>query len=135
MPRKAHAHNVESVSGIVRSIAATCTAPTVVTLITDGTTISGRPETALREVLTADTAAATLADMALLIARHPSAFDAPTVFGYALILPGERVAFAADRTEVTHHIQLPGIPTETLRVDRWSAICDGLTTMIKSATR
>lgn len=55
-------------------------------------------------------------------------FD-PDVFGYALILPGERVAFAADRTGTGHAIQLPGAPTEALRADRWSPIRDALTAM------
>ena len=72
--------------------------------------------------------------MARLITRHPGMFPGD-VAGYAVILPGERVAFAADRTGVSHHIQLPGAPTEPLRADRWGTVCDGLTAMINAATR
>jgi hypothetical protein len=72
--------------------------------------------------------------MARLIACHRAALTADVV-GYAVILPGERVAFAADRTGLTHHIQLPGVPTEPLRADRWGAMIDSITAMINAATR
>ncbi|GAB1641530.1 hypothetical protein [Krasilnikovia sp. MM14-A1259] len=125
---------IETVTAAVKSVAATCTAPTLVTLTAAGVTVTGRRETTPGGALTADNAAATLRDMAELIARHPALFD-PAVFGYALILPGERIAFAADRTGVTHSIQLPGAPTEPLRVDRWGAVSDALTAMITAAVR
>ncbi|WP_018820466.1 hypothetical protein [Salinispora arenicola] len=87
----------------MKSVAAECYTPTVVTLTGTGTTVTGRAETVPGGPLTADTAAATLAGMARLIARHPGMFGAELA-GYAAILPGERVAFAADRTGTTHHI-------------------------------
>jgi hypothetical protein len=124
----------ESLVAAVKSEAATCTAPTLITLTATGATVTPRRETTPGGALTADTAAATLADMALLITRHPALFD-PTVYGYALVLPGERVALAADRTGVTHHIQLPGRPTEPLCADRWDAMIDSITAMITAATR
>ncbi|ROP28101.1 hypothetical protein [Couchioplanes caeruleus] len=122
----------ESLAAAVKSVAANCDTPTVVTLTAAGATVTGRAEAVPGAPLTADAAAATLAGMARLIGRHPGMFGAD-VAGYALILPGERVAFAADRTGTTHHIQLPGAPTEPLRSDRWGAICDGLTAMINAA--
>ncbi|MGC9667423.1 hypothetical protein ACNTMW_12810 [Planosporangium sp. 12N6] len=116
----------------VKLVAADCAAPTLVTLIGTGATVTGRAEAVPGGALTADAAAATLASMAWLIARHPGMFGAD-VAGYAVVLPGERVAFAADRAGRTHHIQLPGAPTEPLRRDRWGGICDGLIAMINSA--
>ncbi len=125
---------IESVVAAVKSAAATCTAPTVITLTATPATVTGRPETTPGGPLTADTMPATLAGMARLITRHPHLFPGD-VAGYAAVLPGERVAFAVERTGTTHHIQLPGAPTEPLRADRWGAVCDGLTTMINAATR
>lgn len=123
---------IESVRDAVKSVAADCDAPTLVTLTANRATVTGRAEAWPGGAPAADAIGATLAGMARLIARHPVMFDL-TVAGYALILPAERVAFAADRTGTTHHIQLPGVPTERLRRDRWSAICDGLTAMINAA--
>lgn len=122
----------ESVAAAVKSVAADCDTPTVVTLTGTGGTVTGRAETVPGAPLAANTAAAAPAAMARLIGRHPAMFDAD-VAGCALILPGERVAFAADRTGTTHHIQLPGAPTEPIRSDRWGGICDGLTAMINAA--
>ena len=124
----------ESVVAAVKSVAATCAATTLVTLTATGDTVTGRPEAVPGGPLTADTMPATLAGMARLITRHPGMFPGD-VAGYAVILPGERVAFAADRTGISHHIQLPGVPTEPLRADRWGAVCDGLTAMINAAVR
>ncbi|BCJ51789.1 hypothetical protein Asp14428_32640 [Actinoplanes sp. NBRC 14428] len=94
--------------------------------------MTARPETPPGGPLTADSIAATCTAMARLITRHPAMFTAD-VAGYAVILPGERVAFAADRTGVTHHIQLSGVPTEPLRADRWDAMIDSITAMITAA--
>ena len=124
----------ESVAAAVKSVAATCAAPTLVTLTATGDTVTGRPEAIPGGAPTADTMPATLAGMARWISRHPGMFPGD-VAGYAVILPGERVAFAVTRTGVTHPIQLPGAPTEPLRVDRWGAVCDGLTAMINAAAR
>jgi hypothetical protein len=123
---------IESVPDAVKSVAANCDAPTLVTLTAHGATVTARAEAWPGGTPAADGIGAALASMARLIARHPALFDA-TVAGYALVLPGERVAFAADRTGTTHHIQLSGVPTEPLRPDRWSAICDALTAMINAA--
>ncbi|GAA4466606.1 hypothetical protein [Phytohabitans houttuyneae] len=123
---------IESVCDAVKSVAADGDAPTLVTLTATGATVTGRADVWPGGAPAADAIGATLAGMARLIARHPAMFD-PTVAGYGVILPAERVAFAADRTGTTHHIQLPGVPTEPLRPDRWSAICDGLTAMINAA--
>ena len=97
----------DSITAAVRAVAARCDTPTLATLTAAGDTVTGRPETLPGGPHTADTIAATCAGMADLIARHPATLTAD-VTAYAVILPGERVAFAADRTGVTHHIQLPG---------------------------
>ncbi len=86
----------ESVVAAVKLVAAMCTAPTVITLTATPTTVTGRPEVIPGGPLTADTMPATLAGMARLITRHPAMFEGD-VAGYAAVLPGERVAFAADR--------------------------------------
>ena len=125
---------MKSVRDAVKSVAATCDRPMLATLTATGTVVTGRPEPIPGGPATADTMPATLSGMARLIGRHRGIF--PTdVAGYAVILPGERVAFAVDRTGTTHHIQLHGVPTEPLRSDRWGDICDGLTAMINAATR
>ena len=125
---------IEFVTAAVSAVAARCDTPTVVTLTGTGGAVTGRPEALPGGPVTADTIAAACAGMARLIARHPGTLTAD-VTGYAVILPGERVAFAADRAGRTHHLQLPGVPTEPLCTDRWGAVCDGLTAMIKAATR
>jgi hypothetical protein len=122
----------ESVTAAVTGLAARCDGPTLATLTAAGDTVTARPETLPGGPLTADSIAATCAGMARLIARHPAMFTAD-VAGYAVILPGERVAFAADSTGVTHHIQLPGVPAESLRADRWGAMIDGISAMITAA--
>ncbi len=122
-----------SVTAAVTGLAARCDGPTLATLTAAGDTVTARPETLPGGPLSADSIAATLAGMARLIARHPAMFTAD-VAGYAVILPGERVAFAADRTGTAHHIQLPGVPTEPLRPDRWDTMIDSITAMITAAT-
>ncbi len=121
----------QSVSDAVRLVAANCAAPALVTLTAAGASVTGRRETVPGGPLSADTAPTTLAGMARLITRHPGMFD-PNVYAYAVVLPTERVAFAADRDGRGHAIQLPGAPTEPLRGDRWDAIRDGLTAMINA---
>ncbi|GAA3949947.1 hypothetical protein [Actinoplanes auranticolor] len=123
----------ESVTAAVKGLAARCDGPTLATLTAAGDTVTARPETLPGGAQTADSIAATCAAMARLIARHPAMLTAD-VAGYAVILPGERFAFAADRTGVTHHIQLPGVPTESLRADRWDAMIDSIAAMITAAT-
>ncbi|WP_307936989.1 hypothetical protein [Salinispora arenicola] len=87
----------------MKSVAAECYTPTVVTLTGTGTTVTGRAETVPGGPLTADTAAATLAGMARLIARHPGMFGAELA-GYAAILPGRarRVRRRPDRDHAPH---------------------------------
>ncbi|MEU8663414.1 hypothetical protein [Actinoplanes philippinensis] len=116
----------------MKAVAATCDAPALVTLTGDGTAFTGETVAVPGGPLTAETAPATLATMAALIGRHPALFPGD-VYGYAVILPGERVAFAADRRGITHHILLSGTATEPVRRDRWGAINDGLTAMINAA--
>nr|WP_255644703.1 hypothetical protein [Actinoplanes polyasparticus] len=123
----------ESIAAAVTGLAARCDGPTLATLTAAGDTVTARPETLPGGVTTADSIPAAMAGMARLIARHPAMFTAD-VAGYAVILPGERVVFAADRTGATHHIQLPGVPTEPLRADRWDAMIDSITAMITAAT-
>ncbi len=123
-----------SVTAAVKGLAARCDGPTLVTLTATGDTVAARPETLPGGVPTADSIAAACAGMARLIARHPAMFTAD-VAGYAVILPGERVAFAADRTGERYRIPLPGVPTEPLRADRWDAMIDSVTAMITAATR
>ena len=122
-----------SVTAAVTGLAARCDAPTLATLTAAGDTVTARPETLPGGTQTADSIAATCAGMARLITRHPAMFTAD-IAAYAIILPGERVAFAADRTGRTHHIQLPGVPTEPLRTDRWDAMINSITAMITAAT-
>jgi hypothetical protein len=121
-----------SVTAAVTGLAARCDGPTLATLTAADDTVTARPETLPGGPHTADSIAATLAGMARMIARHPAMFTADLA-GYAVILPGERVAFAADRRGITHHILLPGTATEPARRDRWGAINDGLTAMINTA--
>ncbi|MFC3992676.1 hypothetical protein [Actinoplanes siamensis] len=116
----------------MKVVAATCDAPALVVLTGDGDSVTGETVAVPGGPLTADTAPAALAAVAALIGRHPVLFPAD-VYGYAVILPGERAAFAADRCGITHHILLPGINTEPVRPDRWGAITDGLTAMINAA--
>ena len=123
-----------SVIAAVTGLAARCDGPTLATLTATGDTVTARPETLPGGAQTADSIAAALAGMARLIARHPAMFTAD-VAGYAVILPGERVAFATDRTGTTHHIQLFGVPTEPLRADRWDAMIDSITAMITAVAR
>ena len=52
------------------------------------------------------------------------------VTGYAVILPQERVAFAADRTRTLYMIELPGTPLWEQRPLRWLSIVDALATLI-----
>ncbi len=125
---------IESVTAAVTAVAARCDTPTLVTLTGTSGAVTGRQEALPGGPVTADTIAATCVGMARLIARHPATLTAD-VAGYAVILPGERVAFAADRAGHTHHIQLSGVPTEPLRADRWDAMIDSITAMIKTATR
>jgi hypothetical protein len=121
-----------AVTAAVKAAAADCAAPTVITLTGTGTALTGRPETLPGGPVTPDTVAASTALLARLIGRHPAMFTAD-VAAYAVVLPGERVAFAADRDGSTYHIQLPGVPTEPLRSDRWDAMIDGVTAMIRAA--
>lgn len=123
-----------SVIAAVKGLAARCDGPTLATLTATGDMVTARPETLPGGAQTADSIATALAGMARLIARHPAMFTAD-IAGYVVILPGERVAFAADRTGRTHHIQLPGVPTEPLRADRWDTMIDSITAMITAATR
>ena len=122
-----------SVTAAVTGLAARCDGPTLATLTATGDTVAARPETLPGGVTTADSIAATCAGMARLIARHPAMFTAD-VAGYAVILPGERVAFAADRTGERYRIPLSGVPTEPPRADRWDAMIDSITAMITAAT-
>ncbi|MET0494339.1 MAG: hypothetical protein ABW000_14525 [Actinoplanes sp.] len=124
----------ESVTAAVKGLAARCGGPTLATLTATGDTVTARTETLPGGAPTADNIAATLAGMARLIARHPARFTAD-VAGYAVILPGERVAFAADRTGQRYRIPLSGVPTEPQRADRWDAMIDSVTAMITAATR
>jgi hypothetical protein len=125
---------IESVTAAVTAVAARCDTPALVTLTGTGGAVTGRQEALPGGPVTADSIAAVCAGMARLIARHPGTLTAD-VTGYAVILPGERVAFAADRAGRTHHIQLPGVPTEPLRADRWGAMIDSITAMINAAAR
>jgi hypothetical protein len=134
MTTTAPAFPATAITVAVRTIAADCDGPTLATLTAAGATVTGRPETLPGGPHAADTIATACADMARLIARHPATLTAD-VTAYAVILPGERVAFAADRTGTTHHIQLPGVPTEPLRADRWDAMVDSITAMVNAATR
>ena len=122
----------ESVTAAVKAVAADCATPTVVTLTGTGTAVTGRPETLPGGPATPDTIATSTATLARLIGRHPATLTTD-VTGYAVILPGERVAFAADRAGTTYHIQLPRVPTEPLRADRWDAMIHGVTAMIRAA--
>jgi hypothetical protein len=124
----------ESVAAAVKAVAADCAAPTVVTLTGTGAAVTGRAEVLPGGPATPDTIAASTAALARLIDRHPAMLTA-AVTAYAVVLPGERVAFAADRAGTTYHIQLPGVPTEPLRADRWDAMIDGVTAMIRAAAR
>ncbi len=123
---------IDSVRVAVKAVAVTCDAPALVTLTGDGATVTGETVAVPGGPLTADTAPAALATMTALIGRHPGLFPGD-VYGYAVILPGERVAFAADRRGITHHILLSGTAAEPVRRDRWDAINDGLTAMINAA--
>jgi hypothetical protein len=64
----------ESFIAAVKSVAATCTAPTLVTLTATGDTVTGRPEAIPGVPATAAAIAAACAGMAQLIARHPGMF-------------------------------------------------------------
>lgn len=123
---------MKSVTDAVRAIAAECHTPALITLTGTGTAVTGRQEALPGHAVTSDTIGATLTAMAALISRHPDMFEAD-VAGYAVVVPGQRVAFAASRTGTTHHIQLPGVPGEPLRPDRWGIVIDGLTAMINAA--
>lgn len=130
----------DNVVRAVKFFARQCALPALYTLTVCGDIVRADRAPVPADALTADAIEATLADLARLIARYPAMFteyaaDGETLTGYAVILTGERVAFAVDRIGVTHHVQLPGAPTEPLRSDRWGAVCDGLTTMINAAAR
>lgn len=122
---------MKSVTDAVCAIASECHTPALLTLTGAGSAITARREAVPDHAMTPDAIGATLGAMAALIARHPGMFDAD-VAGYAVVLPGQRVAFAVDRTGVTHHIQLPGVPTEPLRPDGWDTVINGLTAMINT---
>lgn len=126
--------SIRSVSDAIRATGDRCDAPTLMTLSADGPTVHARAENVPGGPLTADSAPATLAAMARLIPRHRALFADSAVVGYAVALPGERVAFAVDSNGNRHHVQLPGAPTEPLRSDRWDAIIDSLTAMTTAAT-
>ncbi|GIM87076.1 hypothetical protein [Salinispora arenicola] len=102
-----------------------CNGPALITLLATGDIVTA----ATHPIPAPDTIETALAGMARLIIDQGQLFGTD-IAGYAVVLPGERVAVAADRTGATHHIQLPGAPTEPLRSDRWGAICDGFTAMI-----
>ena len=129
------ATNAEFIRNFVRAAkfhAERCEGPALVMLIATGDFVSGYAHPVPPPALAPDTIEATLSAMAPLIADHAD-LNGDDVAGYAVVLPGERVAFGADRNGTTHHIQLPGAPTEPLRRDRWAGICDGLTAMINTA--
>jgi hypothetical protein len=120
---------VNAVSAAVKAVAADCETPVLATLTGADTRVTARREALPGGPLTADAIAPALAGMARLIARHPAMFRGTDVCGYAVILPGERVAFVADRDGTTYHVQLPGKPTESLRPDRWDAMIDAVRAM------
>ena len=124
----------EPVTAAVTGLAARCDGPTLATLTNTLDTVTARPETLPGSPRTADTIATACARLAGLIGRHPTMIDADVV-AYAVILPGERVAFAADRTGFTHYIQLPGVPTEPLYSDRWDHVIESITAMIDATAR
>lgn len=121
---------VNAVSVAVKAVAADCDTPVLATLAGAGTQVTARREALPGGPLTGDTITPALTDMARLIARHPAMFRNTDVCGYAVILPGERVAFVADRDGTTYHVQLPGKPTESLRPDRWDAMIDAVRDMM-----
>jgi hypothetical protein len=118
----------------VRFRADRCEGPAFVMLIATGDIVTGVCEPISFPATDAGPFTETLADMTRLIAGHAELFG-PDVAGYAIVSPGERVAFAVDRDRITHQIELSGTPTEPLRADRWGGVCDGLTAMINAATR
>ncbi|GIJ49760.1 hypothetical protein Val02_66460 [Virgisporangium aliadipatigenens] len=120
----------ESVRDAVRAHEHNFTTPTLIVL-TAGNPVAVSRSAAWDDHVTADAMATTLAGVATLITRHRALFG-PAVIAYGVDLPGERVAFVVDRDRCRHHIQLPGVPTQPLRRDRWDAAIDGLTTMINA---
>jgi hypothetical protein len=125
----------ESVTAAVAGLAARCDGPTLATLTAAlGGAVYARPETLPGGPHTADTIATACARLAGVIGRHPTMIDAD-VAAYAVILPVESVAFAADRTGFTHYIQLPGVHTEPLYSDRWNYLIESITAMIDAANR
>jgi hypothetical protein len=124
----------ESITAAVTRLAARCDGPTLATLTNILDTVTARPETLPGGPHTADTLATECARLAGLIGRHPTIIDADVV-AYSVILPGDSVAFAADRTGLTHFIPLPGVPTEPLYSDRWSHLIEGITAMIDATAR
>lgn len=123
-----------AVTAAVTHIAARCDGPTLATLTIAGDTVTARLETLPGGVQTADSITAACAGMAGLITRHPTMFPAE-VAGYAVILPGERVAFAADRTGFVHFIELPGVPAEPVHSHRWDTLTENIVAMVDALPR
>jgi hypothetical protein len=119
----------ESVTAAVTRIAARCDGPTLATLTTIGDTVTARPETLPGGAHTADSITTACASQAALITRHPSMFPAD-VAGYAVILPGEGVAFAADRTGFVHFVELPGARPEPVHSHRWDTLTENIMAMV-----
>ncbi|WP_236718647.1 hypothetical protein [Actinoplanes sp. TFC3] len=122
----------ESVTAAVTGLAARCDGPTLATLTAVGDTVTARPETLPGGPRTADSITVACERMATVIARHPAMFTAEVV-AYAVILPGDGVAFAADRTGLTHFIPLTGVPSEPLHSTRWDDLVASLHAMIDAA--
>lgn len=102
----------ESITAAVRAVAATCTAPTLVTLTAAATAVTGRVEAWPGGVPAPDAMGPTLAGIARLIARHRALFSGDVV-AYAVILPGQRDAYAADRNGSFHFIAVPDASDST----------------------
>jgi hypothetical protein len=122
----------ESVTAAVTGLAARCDGPTLATLTAVGDTVTARPETLPGGPRTADSITVACERMAAVIARHPAMFTTE-VAAYAVILPGEGIALAADRTGLTHFIPLAANPSEPLHSTRWDDLVASLHAMIDAA--
>jgi len=121
---------ITSVRDAVRAHAADCTAPSLVVVTARARAVAARSATWPADA-TADAIVEMLAEMATLLTCNPIMID-PAVVAFGVALPGERVAFAADRHGRNYHIQLPGAPTVPLQSERWGDICDGLIALINA---
>lgn len=124
----------ELVVAVVTELAARCDHPTLAALTTTGDAVIARPEMLPSGTDTADSLATVCADMARLIARHP-AVSATDVAGYAVILPDDSVAFAADRSGFIHFIELPEVPTESVYSHRWDELTENVMAMVDALAR